>query len=75
MCSFVVKKLVMAGLASLMQPSLEQGTFAIITLVTGIVTKVPAELSPVSSDGKATFNINRQARLCYTTVKEIHHKK
>ena len=65
----------MAGLASLVQPSLEQGTFAIITLVTGIVTKVPAELSPTSSDGTATFNINRQASLRYSTRKEILQKK
>ena len=65
----------MAGLASIAQPSVEQGTFAIITLVTGIVTKVPAELSPASSDGIATFNINRQASLWCSIIKEILQKK
>lgn len=52
----------MAGLAALQTPALEQGAFSVITLVSGLVAKVPVDLSNIGSGNIATFHINRQAR-------------
>ena len=54
----------MAGLTSLLKPGLEQGTFAIINLISGMTVKLPALLgTPTSTEGEVAFHVNRQVSL------------
>ena len=50
----------MAGLTALSQPAVEQGSFSVIQLVSGLAVKVPVTLTALGSGDKATFHFNRQ---------------
>ena len=50
----------MAGLTALSQPAVEQGSFSVIQLVSGLAVKVPVTLNAIGSGDKATFHFNRQ---------------